>query len=196
MTNSPMVMISRPDREQRRRSRSPAEFSEQIARIKVQACQNQNCLRKLSRLSSSCCCAGGRRRMLWRRGLKRSLIQLSVSYTQLKALRHLAWCNGLPESKAWLDRGERSQDGHGQLAQVVERARPVRSGASIAMRRSGCERVGKAYGQSLPNWAFALQKRYDISPTTQCRFCIKFNKKFGHLNQPMRSLASGGRNEC
>jgi hypothetical protein len=161
----------------------------------MQACQNQNCLGKLSIRSSSCCCAGGRRRMLWRRGLKRSLIQLSVSYTQLKALRHLAWCNGLPESKAWLDRGERSQDGHGQLEPDERKARPGQGGAHIAKRPHRCDpkvlvirssqgclgSLGRVFRRSLATGMLSLY--------------VDLNKNSCVQNQPVAPLLSGGRNE-
>lgn len=168
----------------------------------MQACQNQNCLGKLSIRSSSCCSEAGSRKILSHGGPAQNSTGAMIASVAHRSARS-------NESRG--RQGFRRQGAaHGST--VAERARPpganrqapeleqstkrMRSGVGIEPKSGDCERKGIACGSLLDLSACALLSRWQTYSATIQRLNKDFAEKIsGHQNQPMAPLWSGGRNE-
>lgn len=138
-------------------------------------CLDQKSRRKSSILSSSYCSVDGLRRMLWRRGLKRPLIQLSVSYTQLKTLHRSARFRGSRGLRDWhAQKAAQQVEAHQDRGSVAVGLADLGRRSVLTERRCvGCVAKGTACGSS--------QGLSDCDLRNKLRTCSPTNKSF--LNQ-------------
>jgi len=166
----------------------------------MNACQDLHYRLKLSISSSSCCFASGRPRTSCRAGQSR---QPFVSHEWLR--RPSVQFRSLPAIKAWQAR----RVGPAPIAEArglvqdespadpaAERSTPrMPSGVPVARRPQGCVTKGLATPSLRGSSASRAKAFKKFSATIVSQLNTSVEKISCVQNQPMRSLASGGRNE-